>query len=192
MRNFHRIAENVNVTPLMHQLIRNRHLWNENRFRTEFPNTPHVDVDDIWLRFSDASKCDTTSTVIGDDKPVWYPARETLNEARPIILDLMRAVGAYELGRVLITRIPKGGKILPHRDAAGEYVQNPDIARYHVVLQGEEGSLYFCGEGTDESPAEVVQMRTGEVWWFAALDLHSVENRSNTDRIHMLVDVRTW
>lgn len=185
MRNFHKIAENVAVLPLAHALARNFELWNANRFRTEFPNTPHVDVDDIWLRFSDPKKCTTTSEVIGDDKPIWHPAAKLLPEAKPIIVDLMRGVNAYELGRVLITRIPPGGRILPHSDAAGAYVNMGDIARYHVVLQGLPGSLFHCGD-------ETVCMRTGEVWWFRADLVHAVENGSAADRVHLLVDLRTW
>lgn len=185
MRNFHRIAEGVNVAGLLHAIIRQPELWNQNRFRTEFPSTPHVDVDDIWLRFSDPAKCDTTSNIIGDDKPIWYPATTHLPESRPIIQSVMTAVNAYELGRVLITRIPPGGKILAHRDDAGEYVNMRDIARYHVVLQGLPGSLFHCGN-------ETACMRTGEVWWFNAHESHAVENNSTDDRIHLLVDVRTW
>lgn len=186
MRNFHQIAENVAVLPLAHAVAKNEHLWNQNRFRTEFPNTPHVDVDDIWLRFSDPEKCTNTSNVIGDDKPIWYLDNiHLLSEAKPIILDLMRWTCAYELGRVLITRIPPGGKILAHRDDAGDYVNMRDIARYHVVLQGLPGSLYHCGN-------ETVNMRTGQIWWFAAKELHAVENESEDDRIHLLIDLRTW
>lgn len=177
------------MQALSHQLMRNKQLWNENRFRTEFPNTPHVDVDDIWLRFSDVEKCTTTTVVIGDDKPVWYPAAQVLYEARPLIRGLMHQVNAYELGRVLISRIPPGGRILPHRDDAGEYVLTPDIARYHVVLQGLPGSLFVCGEGDDQ---ETVCMETGEVWWFDARSCHQVVNNSADDRIHLLVDVRSW
>lgn len=195
MRNFHRIAENIPVTPLLHQIIRKPHLWNKNTFRTTFPNSPHVDVDDIWVRFSAPKNCTTTTRVIGDGAPVWYPAADELPELKPIIKNLMSGVGAYELGRVLISRVRPGGVILPHRDADGEYVHAPDIARYHVVLQGLPGSLYTCGEpGSEDEPSDVetVQMLTGEVWWFNALKLHHIQNNSADDRIHLLVDVRTW
>ncbi len=185
MRYFHKIAEGVQVGALAHAVTRNGHLWNENTFRTTFPNTPHAGVDDIWLRFSDPEKCTTTSNIIGDDKPIWWPAAQLFPEAKPIILDLMRGTSAYELGRVLITRLPPGGRILGHRDDAGDYVNLRDIARYHVVLQGLPGSLYHCGN-------ETVCMRTGEIWWFNAHELHAVENNSVDDRIHLLVDVRTW
>jgi hypothetical protein len=184
MRNFHKIAEGVEVLPLLHSIQRQSHLWNANRFRTTFPNTPHVDVDDIMLRFSDTEKCQTTTNVIGDDYPVFQPAWKLLPEVQPIILNLMRWTKAYELGRVLITRLPPGGRILPHADKDGSYVQADDRARYHVVLQGLPGSLYTTGD-------ETVQMLTGEIWWFNAYEVHHIENNSIDDRIHLLVDVRT-
>jgi hypothetical protein len=184
MRNFDRIASGIEVKPLLHSLTRKPHLWNANKFRTSFPNTPHVDVDDILLRFSDTEKCDITTRVIGDDYPVFHPAWYELPEVRPIILDLMRWTKAYELGRVLITRIPPGGQILPHADNDGSYVMTDDRARYHVVLQGLPGSLYTTGE-------ETVCMQSGEIWWFNAHEVHHIENNSVDDRIHLLVDVRT-
>lgn len=191
-RNFDRIAQGVNVDALRHQVIRNWRLWNQNDFRTEYPGTPHVDVDDILIRYTAPDKLTTTTKVMGDDKPVWYPTRDILTEAKPLIKGIMAATGAYELGRVIISRIPPGGKINPHRDGDGEYVLQDDIARYHVVLQGSVGNLYRCGEGTKESPKEEVHMITGDVWWFNAHHCHDVLNASEDDRIHLMVDVRTW
>lgn len=185
MRNFHKIATNVNTLPLLHAVQRHPELWNVNKFRTSFPNTPHSEVDDIWLRFSDPETCTTIGNVIGDDRPIWHSAAEILTQARPLVLDLMRAVDAYDLGRLLVTRLAPGGRILRHADKDGDYVQALDRARYHVVLQGLPGSLYVCGN-------ETVCMQTGEVWWFNAHEEHEVVNNSEDDRIHLLVDVRTW
>lgn len=185
MRYFQRIAEGVDVMPLLHAVQRNPDLWNQKTFRTTFPNTPHGEVDDIWLRFSADQNCKKVGTVIGDGAPVWHPAADVLmGHVKPILLDLMRRVEAYELGRVLITRLAPGKRILPHADKDGAYVQDKDRARYHIVLQGLPGSLYTTG-------TETVCMRTGEVWWFNALENHEVVNNSADDRIHLLVDVRT-
>lgn len=195
LRNFHKIGD-VNAGALLHQVVRHPELWNQNTFRTQFPSTPHVDVDDIWLRFADADKSSTTTRIIGDTAPIWYPPAKVLTEAKLLILNLMRAVEAYELGRVLITRIRPGGQILPHRDNDGEYVHAGDVARYHMVLQGFPGSLYTCGEPDEEDvrcpDVETVNMKTGEIWWFNAHKLHHVVNNSVDDRIHLIVDVRTW
>lgn len=185
MRFHFKLAEGVDVRPLALALFRQPELWNEHRFRTTFANTPHADVDDIWLRFSDPELCTTTGNVIGDDRPVWFPAAWKLPEAKPIILDLMRRADAWQLDRVLVTRLRPGGRILPHADKDGDYVQEPDRVRFHVVVQGLPGSLYITG-------GETVQMRTGEVWAFNAHEIHEVQNNSADDRIHLLVDVRTW
>jgi len=34
-------------------------------------------------------------------------------------------------------------------------------------------------------------MATGQVWWFQHRALHSVENGSADDRIHLMIDIRT-
>ena len=185
MKNFYRVAQGVPVNNLMQQVMRQPSLWNENTFRTTFPNTPHAEVDDIWLRFSDPAKCTTTTNVIGDDTPVWHPPAKALPAVKPIVQAVMATVDAYELGRLLITRLRPGGRILRHADKDGSYVQTADRARYHVVLQGLPGSLYTTGD-------ETVCMQTGEVWWFNAHEEHEVVNNSADDRVHLLVDVRTW
>lgn len=185
MRNFHKIGEGWAVLPLLHAVQRHSELWNAQTFRTKFPNTPHADADDIWLRFTDEENCKSVGNVIGDQFPVWQPAARIIwTYAKPLVLDLMRGVEAYELGRVLVTRLAPGKRILPHADKDGEYVQEPDRARYHIVLQGLPGSLYTTGN-------ETVQMKTGDVWWFNAHEVHEVMNNSVDDRIHLLVDVRT-
>lgn len=191
MRNFQRIATGVNMMGVQQELNHNDYLWNQNTFRTKYEGTPHVDVDDIWLRFSAQDKLDVTnaSEVMSDTGPVWYPPVRVLPSLKPIVLDLMRAVNGYELGRMLITRIKPGGRILPHADSEGAYVNSDDMQRYHVVVQGLEGSHFACGAAPD---GDVVQMLTGEVWWSNVRKVHEVHNKSADDRIHLLVDVRIW
>ncbi len=185
MRNFQLIAGGVDVLPLLHAVQRSEHLFNVHRFRTTFANTPHGDVDDILLRFSDPSiaKDGDTAAVMADGNCVWHPAAAALPQVRPILLDLMRRVEAYGLDRVVITRLRPGGRIKPHADNEGAYTADPERARYHIVLQGLPGSLYHADR-------ETVCMRSGEVWWFEARVIHEVENNSSDDRIHLLADMR--
>lgn len=186
MNNFQRIAVGVDVMPLLHAIQRAPHLWNRDKWRTEYQGTPHIDVSDIWLRYSSSDETKdvaNTEAVTNDVHPVWYPAWKDLPQVRNIVFDLMRATGAYELGRLLITKIPPGGQILPHSDAEGAYTDMSDGARYHVVLQGLPGSIFGCGD-------ETVNMRSGEVWHFNHREKHWVKNNSSDDRIHLLVDLR--
>ena len=186
MHNFYQVAANVDVVPLMMALNTKSHLWNQHRFRTTYNGTPHGDVDDVILRFSAPAKTadpNHLTDVLEDMAPVFYPAWQELPQVRPIVFDLMRRVEAHTLGRVIITRLRPGGRIAPHADTDGEYVARDDGMRFHVVLQGLPGSLYHCGP-------EVVTMLTGTAWWFAHREVHSVENNSSSERVHLLVDVR--
>lgn len=187
MRHFQLIGKGLDMVPLHHALIRQPELWNAETFRTTYKDTPHVGVDDILLRYSapNVLNPDDTSEVQNDHGAVWYPAAQKLPEVRPFILDLMRYTGAYSLERVAISRIPPGGVILPHADAQGDYVHLGDIARYHIVVQGLPGSMFYCG-------GEQVCMQTGETWWFDAHAIHEVKNNSADDRIHLMADLRRW
>lgn len=184
MRNFQKIAGGIDVLPLAHALQRQPELWNENRFRTSFERTPHAEVDDILLRYSEVDVSSDIAKVIDDTNYIWYPATRYLPQIKPIVLDLMRRVEAYELCRCLISRLAPGKRILPHTDVGGAYVHMTDVARYHIVVQGLPGSLYRTGD-------ETICMQTGEVWWFNAHIEHEVVNNSKDDRIHLMVDVRT-
>lgn len=184
MRYFQRIAMGIDVIPLYHAVMHQPELWNEQTWRTTYKNTPHVDVSDIWLRYSAPDKTNDTARtqqVTDDVRPVFYHAWNKLPQVRPIVFDLARRVEAIELGRVLITKVPPGGRILRHADAHGEYVDSG--ARYHIVLNGLPGSLYMCGD-------ETVNMLTGECWWFDHKAEHEVQNNSVDDRVHLLVDFR--
>ncbi len=169
MRNFLQIAAGVDVLPLVMAIQRQ----------------PHGEVDDILLRFSDPSiaRDGDTAAVMADGNCVWHPAAAALPQVRPILLDLMRRVEAYELNRVVITRLRPGGRILPHADNEGTYTADPHRARYHIVLQGLPGSLYHAGD-------ETVCMLSGTVWSFEARVQHAVENNSADDRLHLLADMR--
>ena len=188
MRNFFRLAQGVQVDAIMNELIRQPELWNQHTWRTTYENTPHGQVDDIWLRYSDPERTQDpgdTSQVQNDTGAVWYPGVRALPAIKPVILNLLRTVDAYALERLMISRIAPGKGILPHSDNVGAYVHLGDIARYHVVLRGFPGSVFKCGD-------EAVNMLTGEVWWFNAHLEHEVINNSAEDRIHLMADVRFW
>lgn len=185
MRNFYKLGDGAEVQPILHTLSRKPHLWNRDDYRTTFENTPFADNDDILLKFNPREECDQTQEKFLNSvhSTVWYEAAKELPEIQIPILNLMRYVKAYELERCLISRLKPGAKILPHADNKGEYVNTGEVGRYHIVLQGLPGSLFHCG-------GETVNMRTGEIWWFNAHEVHAVENNSADDRIHLLVDVR--
>ncbi len=78
----------------------------------------------------------------------------------------------------MIVKLECKSTVTPHIDE-GTYYTNRD--RYHLVLKTED-SINFCG---DENQIYEV----GELWWFDNKKLHSVENRSNEERIHLIFDI---
>lgn len=181
MRNFQKLAD-VNIAELSHSIQRQPELWNQNDLRTQYPNSPHIEADDIWLRFNDRKIFEEDPTkIMNDYEAVNYPAWDILPQCHEIVFGLMRSVRGTRLGRVMITRLAPGKKIKPHSDG-GYYADYYD--RYHCVLQNFPGSYFRAGD-------EKVTMKAGEVWWFNNSIEHEVINNSAEDRVTMIIDIRT-
>lgn len=176
MRNFLKIAE-FDPIPLLNALANNPDLWNENRLRTQYPESPHHAVDDVWVFFNSV---DDPSAVPNEIQTQPYRAWSALPQLRPIIFDLMRRVEGVQLGRVIITRLPPGKAITPHADAGAPV---DFYSRLQICLQSSPGCIFRCGD-------EAIQMRGGEVWRFDNSLIHSVENMGYEDRIAVVCDVR--
>lgn len=175
MKHFFKVGE-VNVPPLLHAIMRQPELWDAHRLRTEFPGTPHAQASDIWLWFNPENSTDPAN----DRETIPYPAWDKLPQARPIIFDLMRAVEASQLGRVIITKLAPGKQITPHVDggAPAEFYK-----RYQIALQSLPGATFKIED-------EAVNFASGEVWLIDNRSRHSVINNSNDDRIVMIADMR--
>ena len=179
MDNFYRIADGLDIGPLLLQIKQNPQLWDENTLRTQHSGTAHSEASDIWLRFNEIP--DSPEIVIDDKVCVNYPAFSVLTESHPIILSLMHRVRGAIIGRCLITRLIPGKRIYPHTDmgAPAEYYE-----RYHIPLKSLPGVVFRAGD-------ERVEMRAGEVWWFNNCIEHEVINNSQDERIVMIVDIRS-
>lgn len=173
MKHFCRILQGVNVTPLLAEL--QDAPWDENRLRTTFEGSPHAEVSDIWLRFNEISE-----NVIDDKEAFDYPAYAGMPGFRKIVMALFAYVGGERLGRVLITKLPPGGKIYPHADEGAPALY---YDRFHLCIQAGEGTSF-------RSLDETVEMRPGEIWWVDNRVEHEVINPTDTDRLHLIVDAR--
>jgi hypothetical protein len=180
MKNFHRLLENVNVSPLVNSLARQPGLWNQNPFRTKIPGSPHREVDDIWLRFTNLGPESTVQEAVDSFDNIFYPAWYQFPQVKGIVLDLLRLVEGIELGKILLTKLCPGRQIYKHADT-GAYAQEFD--RYHLSLKALPGFKFCCGD-------EEVFMKPGDVWWFNNKEEHSVINNSVDDRLSLIVDIR--
>lgn len=181
MKYFYRVAEGVDVIPLTLAIQRQPDLWNVHRQRTQRPGTAHSDVSDIWVRFQDPKQLDQFATGQKEHLSVWYPAYYALPEVRPIVFGLMARVEGEQLGGVLITKISPGGKVEPHTDH-GWHVDYYD--KFYVSLQSRPGALFYCDD-------EMICPQPGDVWWFDNRKPHWVENKSDDDRMTLIVCIRT-
>ncbi len=179
MKHFELLAAGVDVLPLRHAIQRQPDLWDRHPQRQQMPGSPHAQVRDILLRFQDFQHATDVVAIQSTLETVYFPAWYQLPQAHALVFDLARRVEACRLGRVMITSLPPGGKILPHADE-GAYAEH--FERYHIALQGLPGSTFRAGD-------ETVTMLTGQCWWFRNTVEHEVVNASADDRIHLIVDL---
>lgn len=181
MRNFYQLASGVDTVPLMAALKANPHLWNENPLRTQHEGTVNSQINDIWLRFNEIPE-ENLEAVIDDTECVNYPAMYSLPDAQAMVFWLMGRVKGERIGRVIIAELPPGKRVDPHVDmgAPAEYYD-----RYQIILAGENGCVFRAGD-------EQITMKTGDVWWFDNKEEHEVINNSPSERISMIVDIRSF
>lgn len=164
--------------PAVAQLARHPELWNQNRRRKDMPNSPHVEMDDIWLRYKE-----TLPT--SNDEPfhcVFYPAWRTLTAMQPIVFGLMAKVRATELGGILITRLPPAGRIHPHTDI-GAWHAEFHTCKVYAALASNPGCVNWFRD-------ELFIMAPGELWSFDNQVVHSCENNGDSERISLIVSMR--
>lgn len=180
MQNFQLIASNVDCFSVNHQLKLRPNLWDKNKLRTTYPDSPHAQVSDIWVWFNSVAEIANTNTVINDIDCIPYPAWKELPALRPLIFGLMRNVEAVRLGRVIITKLAPGKEITPHADHGAPATY---YSRYQIALQCLPGNIFNID-------GEEISFKTGDIWWIDNKKTHSVRNNSADDRIVCIVDLR--
>lgn len=182
MKNFLKIAQGVDVTPLALQLHQHPELWNVDTERLG-PNTPHRDSDDIWVRYNDKTewlKSGDWSTFNDEHEPVWYPAYYALPAVRQLVFDLARRVEAERIGGIFIWRVKPGQQIHPHKDW-GWHVDYYD--KFNICINSAPGAAFVYKD-------EAIEDRPGDVHRFVNTENHSVVNNSSEDYSVMCVCLR--
>lgn len=182
MKNFLKIAEGVDVLPLLMELHRQPHLWNRNDVRLSKAG-PHWQSDDIWLRYKDESENKQSGDYRNFSDPhdgVWYPAYYALPSARKLIFSLMARVEGERIGGIFIYRVAPGKEILPHIDS-GWHVDFYD--KFNVCLQSNPRAAFVYED-------EAMVQRPGDVHRFVNTEKHSVVNSGEEDHIVMTVCIR--
>lgn len=173
------ITSGYDVAEAQRQL-ENPAVWNRHRLRTEAYNTPHRAVSDIWVRFNDPALLDDPERFFGPHQAVWYPVVTDIPAIWALTRKVFRRVGGKELGGVLITKIPPGGRVEPHVDGGwhASYYE-----KFALQIQGHKEQA-FCFEGAELRP------ETGDLYTFRNDVLHWVTNDSQIDRITCIICIK--
>lgn len=101
-----------------------------------------------------------------------------LEEVKKILTDKL---GKGFLQSAILINLPAGKEVARHVDTA-DSINN--LNRVHIPIQTNEHCYFEVG-------GEVVFMKEGEIWEINNSEKpHSVQNKGDTDRIHLLLDWR--
>lgn len=118
------------------------------------------------------------NSVLGFDyKPV-LNNKKLLDLVVPIF-DYLRIIHDGEIAKSMFVKLRAGKNIDEHSDA-GLYLSM--AKRHHIpIITNDE--IWFYVDGLKKN------LRQGEIWQIDNSKLHKVENPSNQDRVHLIVDV---
>lgn len=114
----------------------------------------------------------------------------------PIVDKVCTALGKSNISALFVANLPPGRFIYPHVDQ-GEFLTVP--SRVHIPLKTNDEVVYYIGGVYIDSDdpermnhqqfAQEIRMKEGEIWEIDNLSYHSVANRGDTDRWHLIVNV---
>lgn len=168
------IARNINVNPLLWELLSHPEVWDTNTERTSPPDSPHHGLSDVWVRYAEGG-----CRVDGPHESVWYDS-PILQAVQDLVFPLMAAVKGTRLGGVLITRIPPGQMCQPHVDPGWHAAYYDKFAIQIASAPGQ--AFHFDDESLESHP--------GDVYWFDNSYNHWVTNPTQYDRITLIVCIR--
>jgi hypothetical protein len=179
------VCSNLDVLPLQKELLNHYEEFDRINLR-RLGNSPHKEMTDIWVRYNaienyNSDILNSTSNFNDEHDSVWYPVVEKIPSVKKVVFDLMAAVDGERLGGIFITKLPAGGQIAKHTDSSwhAEYYD-----KFYVPVLNKKGSMFCFDDGN-------INPDLGDAWWFDNSKTHWVENNTDSDRIAMIVCIRT-
>ncbi len=175
-----RVDINFDVDKLLSELESCEH-FGDVRLRN-CSGSPHGQMTDIWVRYQDLAP------FLSGERPMHEIVDKhdsewlyDIPEVNRIADKLYEHVNGVQMGAVLITKLPAGGKIEPHTDS-GWHAANYD--KYFIPIKNEVGAN-FCWDDMEIKPD------AGECWKFNNGRTHWVNNDSSSERIAMIICIRS-
>ncbi len=173
------IASGLDLSRIQKEVKENYHLFGSRPDRC-YKGGGHSDVRDIWLRYGDTTEYFETgdkSVFLYPHESIWYPESDAIPESKVICERVLDITGCTQLGGVLLTKLPTGGRVRPHVDSGwhAEYYR-----KFYVPIKNKVGAVFGFEDG-DIEPNE------GDLWEFNNQYTHWVNNDSKEERIAMII-----
>lgn len=172
----------MDVSELRRQLDDHPELWNQHPARLA-PGGPFDETSDLWVRFRDPSELTSIEAYADPHFPIFYPSWHVLTALHAIVWNVMYLEHATMLGGILITKIPAGSRVKPHHDR-GRWHAEFFNRKIYIPVKANSRCINYCGD-------ESVVMKTGDAWHFDNLQIHSVVNEGDEERITVIICIRT-
>ena len=168
INNFHRVGE-MDITPWLTTLDTvTEMVWREDYWRQEYFQI-HQDTETIPLVFD--------KYFVEPIKTKHYEMFE--HNLMPLESLLNTYYGDGYTQRVILTKLKSQGTIPEHRDTGQHFHISH---RVHLPLITNDQVLFTVGN-------ETITMNAGELWEINNTQrLHSVINKSDRDRVHLIID----
>jgi hypothetical protein len=171
-----KLIENYDIDKIKKHIESFESEWEINTFRQNRvyfgrPN-PHLHtktytIQDHSLDWKFGSKIDSTLV----DKQLYDICKD-------IIEDLEKKFNG-KAGRVLLIKLLSKSEVYPHTDK-GDYLST--VNRVHIPIITNSNVFYTVNN-------ESINMKVGECWEINNFKTHSVSNKSDEDRVHLLIDI---
>ena len=182
MRNFRLIYAGLDVSPVLAELAAVPE-WGLFAERKERDGTAHGAITaDLWIRYFPREALQETADYNRPGECVFYPVWDRLPSMHPLVWSLVASQKSVELGGILCTRLPPGGRIERHSDAGAWHAERYNCKCY-VVLEANARCVVEC-DGDEEV------FRVGEIFELNNLRPHSMENGGTTQRTTLIVCMR--
>ena len=181
MKHIYKLAQGIDVAEAHSEILSvGDKWWNAHPERTSSKESPHREIDDIWLRYQSRQELLVGSSQMEPHESVFYPAWEDFPAIQSIVFDVMRFSRATRLGGILLTKIPAGKMCYPHTDNGwhAKYYE-----KFAVQIRASHGQAFCFDDGRFESI-------TGDLYTFDNHVGHWVENPTDEDRITLIICIR--
>ena len=176
------IHQGLDVSPILAQLDAASEMWSQYDDRTTRAETAHGETSDQWLRYFPRETLTGPAAYNQPGQCVFYPAWDRLPALHAVVWGLMASMRSVELGGILLTRLPPGGRILRHSDGEAWHARHFNCKCY-VVLKANARCIVEC-DGDEQV------YRPGEIFELNNLLPHSMENGGTTERLTAIICMR--